>query len=157
VKFFVDMDGVLADFDAHHEAVFGTRSNKDADNVDWSAVNAYPDFHFDIPPMADMLALWNFVLPFKPIILTGVPASISIAANNKVRWVRKHLGDNVEVRCCLSKEKWLHADPGDILIDDWEKYKHLWEGTGGVWITHKSAAETISQLVKHLAGRTENV
>jgi len=32
---FVDMDGVLADFDAHHEAVFGTRPNKTSDAVDW--------------------------------------------------------------------------------------------------------------------------
>jgi hypothetical protein len=35
---FVDMDGVLADFDAHHEAVFGVRPSKVTDNVHWAAV-----------------------------------------------------------------------------------------------------------------------
>jgi hypothetical protein len=40
----------------------------------------------------------------------------------------------------------IHASPGDILIDDWEKYRDLWIAKGGVWITHRSAVETIVAL-----------
>ena len=40
----------------------------------------------------------------------------------------------------------MHAAPGDVLIDDWEKYKSLWLDVGGVWITHRSAAETADEL-----------
>ena len=29
---------------------------------------------------------------------------------------------------------------------DWEKYKSLWMDKGGVWITHRSAAETADEL-----------
>lgn len=143
---FVDMDGVLADFDAHHGAVFGHRSDKKLDNVDWAAVRAVKGFYRDIPPMADMEELWAFVRPYSPIVLTGIPHSVEEAADNKRAWVRKHLGPDVEVRCCLSREKFLHAGPGDILIDDWPKYRHLWEQAGGRWITHTSAATTIPQL-----------
>ena len=50
------------------------------------------------------------------------------------------LGDHVEVRCCSSKEKCLHAAPGDVLIDDCAKYRNLWVEKGGVCITHRSAA-----------------
>jgi hypothetical protein len=35
MQLFVDMDGVLADFDAHYEAVFGVRASKELDNIDW--------------------------------------------------------------------------------------------------------------------------
>ena len=40
MQVFVDMDGVLADFDAHYETHFGTRPCKKSDNVDWDAVRA---------------------------------------------------------------------------------------------------------------------
>lgn len=146
MQLFVDMDGVLADFDAHHEAVFGVRSCKLADNVDWKKVRTAANFYLNIPPMPDMAALWSHVERHNPIVLTGVPHSVEEASDNKRAWARKHLGAGVEVRCCRSSEKCLHAAPGDILIDDWEKYRHLWTAKGGRWITHSSAAETIRDL-----------
>ncbi|HVC51283.1 MAG TPA: hypothetical protein VND87_04605 [Stellaceae bacterium] len=146
MQLFVDMDGVLADFDRHHEAVFGQVSDKIADNVDWAAIRAARDFYLGIPPMADMEALWARIERYKPIVLTGVPASVPEAPDNKRGWVLRHLGPQVEVRCVRSREKSHHAAPGDILIDDWEKYRHLWIAAGGIWITHRSAAATAAAL-----------
>jgi hypothetical protein len=146
LKLFVDMDGVLADFDAHHEAIFGVRSDKLLDNVNWKAVRGVKDFYLNIPPMADMHALWDFIREYNPIVLTGIPSSVEEAADNKRAWIRKNLGGDVEVRCCLSKEKYLHCTPGAILIDDWEKHRQLWVEAGGHWITHTSATQTIAEL-----------
>lgn len=145
MKLFVDMDGVLADFDQHHEDVFGIRPDKKADNVDWAKVRAVKDFYLNIPPMRDMRLLWSFVAPFNPIVLTGVPKSVEEAADNKRSWVARHL-PGTEVRPVLSKEKWKHCQPGDVLIDDWPKYRRYWIQAGGIWITHTSAADTIEQL-----------
>jgi len=145
---FVDMDGVLADFDAHHETVFGFRPDKITDNVDWSVVRAVGDFYLNIPPMKDFHVLWDHVAPYNPIILTGIPDNVPEVAGNKTAWARKNIGDHVEVRCCRSRDKSLHADFGDILIDDWEKYMHLWIGVGGVWVTHTSALESVERLVE---------
>jgi len=39
-----------------------------------------------------------------------------------------------------------HAEPGDILVDDWEKYRHLWIARGGRWVTHRSAEESVREL-----------
>ena len=147
-QIFCDMDGVLADFDAHHEAVFGVRPDKRLDNVDWGAVRGVKDFYLNIPPMADMPMLWDFIGRFNPIVLTGVPLSVAEAPDNKRAWVAKHLGPHVEVRCCRSREKCLHAKPGDVLVDDWEKYRQLWLDAGGRWITHRSADETIADLLE---------
>ena len=147
---FVDMDGVLADFDRHHEAIFGVRPDKVADNVNWGAVRAHKDYYLHIPPMADAFVLWDFVarLVKPPIVLTGIPSSVEEAAANKTAWVRKHLGEGVRVICCPSKDKSLHAAPGDILIDDWPKYRDAWLAKGGRWITHTSAERSIDELLE---------
>ena len=146
MQLFVDMDGVLADFDTGYELAFGTRPDKKDDNVDWQAVRARRGFYENLPPMPDMPELWAHIEPHRPIVLTGVPWSVEEAPENKRAWARKNLGLHVEVRCCRSKEKCLHAQPGDVLIDDWEKYRHLWIAQGGRWITHRSAAESIRGL-----------
>lgn len=144
---FVDMDGVLADFDTHYRNLFGVQPDKKVDNVDWKKVANTAGFYGNIPPMPDMWSLWEYVedLTPKPIILTGIPSSVEEAASNKRTWVTKHLG-NVQVICCPSKDKSLYAQPGDILIDDWERYKDRWIDKGGRWITHTSAKSTIAQL-----------
>jgi hypothetical protein len=150
MQLFLDMDGVLADFDRHHETVFGFRPCKLADNVDWKAVRAVPRFYEAIPPMADLDVLWGAVAHLNPIVLTGVPSSVEEAPDNKRAWVRRHLGSHVEVRCCRSSEKWRHVMPGrvlgDVLVDDWEKYKNSWLVAGGRWVTHVTAADTVQQL-----------
>src|ERR1700680_384300 len=145
VTLFVDMDGVLADFDMGYQERFGIRASKLTDNVDWEAVRRAGGFYVNLPPMPDLDQLWSHIARYNPIILTGVPSSVPEAPENKRAWVRKHLGD-IEVRTCASKDKCLHAAPGDILIDDWEKYKHLWIATGGRWITHVNAEATIRDL-----------
>lgn len=145
-QIYVDMDGVLADFDSHHNKVFGLPSCKLIDNVDWIKVRAIPYFYRDIPPMPDMGELWNYVLPYKPIVLTGIPSSVEEAADNKKEWAKIHLGKDVKVICCKSSEKCFHAKEGDVLIDDWEKYKKLWVKQGGIWITHISARNSIDEL-----------
>jgi hypothetical protein len=126
--------------------VFGFRSTKVPNNVDWAAVRGVPDFYLNIPPMPDLRELWDYVAPHKPIVLTSIPSSVEEARANKHDWVRKHLGDKQPVICCRSSEKCLHARPGDILIDDWEKHRQLWINKGGRWVTHTSASDTISQL-----------
>lgn len=145
-KLFVDMDGVLADFDSHHEKVFGYRSDKLLDNVDWKEVRRVPNFYRHIPPMADMRQLWDAIRHLEPTVLTGIPSSIPEAPANKREWIKVNLGPHVPVVCCPSKEKCLRATPGAVLIDDWEKYRHLWEDKGGVWITHLNAELTIEEL-----------
>lgn len=106
------------------------------------------DFYLDIPPMADVPVLWNYLRRHNPTVLTGVPGIVPEAPRNKQAWVRRHLGPEVPVIACKSRDKCLHATAGAILIDDWEKYRDRWLAAGGVWITHRSAMETIDALRK---------
>jgi hypothetical protein len=59
LQLFVDLDGVLADFDAHYEGHFGIRPCTVTDNVDWDLVRNVKDFYLGISPMADMHMLWQ--------------------------------------------------------------------------------------------------
>lgn len=147
-RLFLDMDGVLADFDAGYARAFGRRPDKAADDVDWDAVGRTAGFYASLPPMPDLDVLWAYAAPLEPIVLTGIPSNVPEALDNKKAWVRRILGDEVPVIGCRSSEKATYGHPGDVLVDDWEKYRHLWVQMGGVWIAHRSAAETVAQLRK---------
>jgi hypothetical protein len=39
-------------------------------------------------------------------------------------------------------------EPGDVLVDDRENHRHLWENAGGIFVHHKNAKDTLRQLAK---------
>ena len=147
MQLYVDLDGVLADFDTGYERAFGVRPDKAKDDVDWNLVRGRPGFYRDLPPMPDLPALWTRISRYQPIILTGVPRNVPEAADNKRAWVNIWLSGTLVIPT-RSAEKATYARPGDVLIDDWEKYRGLWEKAGGVWITHISAVETDKRLTE---------
>jgi len=143
---FLDLDGVLADFDAGYEKLAGERPDKSSDDVDWRLVASRPDFYLNLPPTRDFVELWTFAAPHRPTILTGVPSSIPQAAEQKRAWVASFCGPSIRVITCASKDKYRHAEPGDVLVDDWEKHRRAWLDAGGIWVTHVDAATTIAAL-----------
>lgn len=145
---FVDLDGVLADFNAAYLALTGVAIDRVAE-PDFEAMRAHGRFYEDLPLLPGAMDFWHRVGLLtpdgNPIILTGVPRSIPEAAAQKRRWVDRHLGQ-VGMFACRSREKALHGAPGDILIDDWSRYQKRWEATGGVFIHHKTQAASLAQL-----------
>lgn len=146
-QLFVDMDGVLADFDKGYEIAFGRRPSKTDDNVDWDMVREHKGFYRHLPPMPDFQELWSFISQFSPIVLTGVPSSVPEAAVDKRGWLTHYTSISQPMIACKSAEKSLFMrNSGDVIIDDWEKYKHVWLRRGGRWITHVSAKQSIEEL-----------
>lgn len=151
MQIWCDMDGVVADFDRGYELVMGKPlppRNLRTEDLDWDAIRARaPEFFRNLPLMPDAHELWDYIAPRGAKILTGVPAVLSASDNQKIDWARDSLDvPDHRIVCCRANKKFLHCHPGDILIDDWEKYRPLWERAGGWWITHTSAASTIKQL-----------
>jgi len=150
MKLFLDLDGVLVDFDRHHKEKFGwlpDRNDPKVD-VDWKHVSE-TDFFETAPPMPDYMDLLNFARPYNPIILTGVPELGSEkAAKDKVDWVRRHVPFHVPVITTRSKLKANHCEIGDVIVDDWAKHRPRWLLKGGIWVLHKNAAQSIEELKK---------
>ncbi len=151
-QLFIDLDGVLADFDGYYETCFGVRPGRGV--VDppgfWDNINTHGTFYASLPPMPDAAALWAGARRFhrEPIILTGVPYSVENAENHKRAWVREHVDPRAVVICCASKDKRLHGKIGDVLVDDWHKYRALWEAMGGVFVLHTSADASLLRLAQ---------
>lgn len=160
---FVDLDGVLADFDSHYLKCFGydPRTSRDDPSRDpanfWQVISDHGNFYAELPLMPDALELWTGLLAilhrgFVPQILTGLPHSIPEAEAHKRWWVRRYIDPIAPVTCCLSKDKRKFCSSGAILIDDWTKYQHLWEEAGGIFVVHRSAKESL-RIVKGLLAR----
>ena len=142
---FLDLDGVMADFDEGYSLKFG-RCPREHNDVDWDALSKVDGFYLDLPPMPDYALLWNAVKRNKPTILSGIPKSIPEAAAHKRAWVDKYLGSEVPLITCWAKDKWRYCNPGDVIVDDYERYKASWELAGGIWVTHVSAESSLEQL-----------
>jgi hypothetical protein len=147
VRLWVDLDGVLVDLETGYREHTGLDGSKEVDAIDWSLVRDVPRFFARLPLMPGAMRLWAAVAHLEPAILSGVPGSMAArAARHKRAWVDRNLGPDVLAAFCPSRDKSLYCRPGDVLVDDWEKYRHLWERAGGAWVTHRDADGTVAAL-----------
>ncbi len=147
-QIYLDCDGVLADFDAGAEQVLGMPSRvfekRFGPGAFWKRLAGAGDFFESLPPMADAFELYEAVRDKSPIILTGLPRG-NWAEPQKRRWAERHF-PGVPVITTMAALKREHCHPGDVLVDDRDKHRHLWEQAGGVFVHHKSAARSIEEL-----------
>ncbi|MBM6580313.1 hypothetical protein ILT44_08980 [Microvirga sp. BT689] len=148
---FLDCDGVLADFDkgaarffgmplAIYERRFGLKRF-------WSELAGAKDFFDSLEPLPDATELFEAVRHLNPVILTGLPRG-NWAEPQKRRWAERHF-PGIEVITTTAALKREHCRPGDALIDDRDKYRHLWEGAGGIFIHHQNASASIRRLEEY--------
>jgi hypothetical protein len=143
---FIDLDGVLGDFFGCYRELFGRDLDRTGfDQSAWNDVNTHPTFFVEMPKLHDADELWEGALQLHPapIVLTGYPEHSPHVAGQKVEWVRRNLPGAPPPIVCLSREKFRHGNPGDVLIDDWARYRHLWEEMGGVFVHHTSAMDSL--------------
>jgi hypothetical protein len=145
MRLFLDLDGVLADFDRGVLALTGKRPEDMTKRALWRAVSQAPDFFATLAFTRDGRELWDFCRPSHPTILTGLPLG-DWAPGQKRRWVAAMLGPDVPVITCLAREKPRYAAPGHVLVDDRETAREGWERNGGIFIHHRDAAHSIAAL-----------
>lgn len=153
-RLYLDLDGVMADFDAHFPAVFGLDHRSMADDAMWQTINAHPTYFRDMPPCPGAVEFYREIAHLDPIVLTACPrTNYANAALQKRQWVREHLGRHITVLPVMgghNKPLFMHAS-GDILIDDFERNTTAWSKAGGISILHRSFGDTMVLLRTALA------
>jgi len=112
---YVDMDGVLVDF------------KTGIDKLTEAELEMYEDRYDEVPhifskmePMENAIESYiKLCSKYETYILSTSPWENPTALNDKLEWVKKHLGDAAHKRLILSHNK--HLNHGDYLIDDREK------------------------------------
>ena len=147
-QLFLDCDGVLADFNVHAEEIFGMPSREAEKQIGttafWAAIRTRDNFYGNLPLMHDALELFEAVRHLEPVILTGCPRG-DWSQEQKLGWAAKYF-PGTQMICTESAEKRRHMKPGDVLVDDYLKYRDLWEEAGGIFVHHRSTAETLLEL-----------
>jgi hypothetical protein len=147
-RIYLDCDGVLADFEKGAEAVLGMHPRRFEQRFGlkafWARLASAPDFFDTLELLPDARDLFEAVRDREPVILTGLPRG-AWAEPQKRRWTARHF-PGVAVITTSAALKREHCHPGDALVDDTVKFRHLWEREGGVFIHHTSAAASIADL-----------
>ena len=159
-KIYVDMDGVVADFDKRFRDISGMApkefENKYGKKAFWDLIDEENKIKFwvGIPPMPGASELISFVSKHDYEMLTA-PSIKKQSRLGKNLWIRNHTGDifpsKPKVNFRFAKEKHLikpQLTNFDILIDDRAATIDNWNAAGGTGILYKSAPQVISKLKK---------
>lgn len=152
-KIFVDLDGVMADLDKLVKERTGmtfeqlraagsgftkfVAAEREAGRTVFDQLDKMPDADY----------LWDYVVKYKPDILTATGYPTEKASAEKIRWVMNNLsGYNKILMTTSGADKHVYVAPNHVLIDDRMKSIGPWREAGGIGILHNSAENTILQL-----------
>tara|TARA_Y100000310_G_C20604716_1_gene774912 strand:+ start:39 stop:1502 length:1464 start_codon:yes stop_codon:yes gene_type:complete len=165
IQLFLDLDGVLADFDLGWEKYTGAPPPRKKGAEEWAAFMAAGGSR-DLPPMPGYLIIAKLLNKYPTShILSGTPRDPhrETSAYQKREWCQRHLGLTPErVITCMSYDKpkyaWACREQGvvPILVDDREKARKGWEEAGGIFIHYPSEQRPLDKaLPEGLAAEIE--
>ena len=156
MKIYLDMDGVLANFDKQYELLYGTRPIDLKDRTkhfwgNWDEFVTGKNFtKLELMPGAITLmkACDLLKVPVEILTSTGNEKYYDTIAAQKTEWLKAH---NITYKpnfVAGGLKKAQYADPWSILIDDTPKVVDAYVKAGGTAILHKDADTTVKQLLK---------
>jgi len=158
-KVYLDMDGVVANFDKRFEDLSGMKPNdfeeKYGKNKFWDFIDEdhKVSFWVGIPVMDGAKKLVDYVKKYNYELLTA-PSVKKQSYLGKILWVRNHsdlLGGKPRINFKKAKAKHEVKDKltkFDIIIDDRADTVGRWKAKGGTGIVFKSPDQVINDLKK---------
>jgi len=150
-KIFLDMDGVLVDFDQQFQELTGMMPRefeaKHGSTGFWEAIEtAGVGFWRGMKWMPGGGALYNRASQFDHALLSS-PSRSETSKIGKRLW-RRDKTPNTKLILSRSYLKKNYAAPNHILIDDREDNIQQWRDAGGIGILYTSAAQANKELDK---------
>ncbi len=149
------MDGVVADFNAYAQKTLRQKEvHHKWPHEEWVKLRQNPHLYRDLEktPYADLLVNTCQQIcrekGWQLLFLTAVPNKNDMhwAFYDKVLWAQKYFPDVPVHFGPFSKDKHVHAQPGDILIDDRPSNIREWSVAGGIGIYHTDIENTLEEL-----------
>lgn len=152
MKIFLDVDGVLADFDAGAKKEFGIDlSEENPPRLPYDKLGH--DFYGNLPELKNAKEVIKMAKFFDPTYyyLTGT-VSNSGCYSGKFEWLKRITKKDPRKRLilCESNNKYLLAGKDRILVDDREKNILGWRAAGGIGILYnrKKHASFVAEFTR---------
>jgi|TARA_R110002020_G_scaffold44105_2_gene127439 hypothetical protein len=158
---FIDMDGVLTDFEGRFEQFAGVTPDefmsqktiqygeKKANEEFWDLVDKQIGVRFwaGMPWMPEGEELYKYLKKYKPSILTS-PSREESSRIGKSLWVKRNMS-GIPVKFGYGANgKAKFSGPNKILIDDREDNISAWKAAGGIGILFKNTEQVKNELSK---------
>lgn len=154
MKIYVDMDGVLTNFDDAVKkigagAILDEEASTEEKDKAWKMVEAAgTGFWSEMEWAPDGQKLWKLVSKINPNpVLLSSPGDITCAIRGKKEWIDKNMPGTAAF---FEKVKSPYAERNAVLIDDTTKHVEAWKDAGGIGILHKNFEDTERQLLELL-------
>lgn len=158
-KIYLDMDGVLTDFQGRFEKFTGSSpeewfnnkkleySDKEAQKLFWKIidVDVGEEFWSEMNWTPKGKYIWDLTKKYNPILLTS-PSRNKVSKTGKLKWADKNLTPTPKVIFRESKKKKEFSDENSILIDDKPSNIEDWKNSGGIAIHHPTNSSDVSKI-----------
>ena len=161
--FYLDMDGVVADWDTAASQFLGREQGRPDPNThykntpeEWLRIKTQQRFYRTLPLMprcselVDLARRYRDGLGWELLFLTAVPKDDDVpwAFYDKVLWAGEHFPDIPVHFGPHSWDKRRHCKPGDILVDDRPDNCSSWIAAGGlaVKVNGNDLGDAITQV-----------
>lgn len=154
MKIFLDMDGVLANFDSKFDSLFGVRPKEGESRRrhfwdNWNSFIHGRRFE-ELEMMPDALLLIEsvkqFGVPVEILSSSGGKEHHEAVREQKIKWLKKH---NIDFHPNIvpgGAKKAAYASEWNILVDDTKDVVENYRAKGGTAILHTNAVDTLAVL-----------
>jgi len=162
---YIDMDGVVADFNGFIGNVLGRSvrwTDRSITPEEWEVVASIDNVYYQLPLLKDATTLVGYCSQFKDEyrveFLTALPSKklMPEVSDDKRKWVDKYFPGYKVNFGPYSTDKWKWCKPGDILIDDRSSNIIDWHEKGnGIGIYYKEEIHNTLNIIDKVIGQTE--
>jgi hypothetical protein len=151
-KIYVDMDGVLCNFEKRYTERYGhisedvRRSTFRSNFTDFIETDQFSSLEMmdDAQMLIDVLDF--YVMPKEILSSTAYDEVYESISNQKARWLKKHNISWTQNFVPGKRHKYKWATPNYLIIDDTKSVIDDWRKAGGIGILHKSTEQTLAEL-----------